>query len=126
MFCSCGQTARVIRRPQGGGEPAIYCSLKCRDRAARKRTFAWRKTPRGQFIAQRDNAKRRGIEWQFTFEQWIEWWGNDLSKRGRKADDLCMARFGDKGPYAPGNCFKQTMKENLVQREHFAGCAAAA
>ncbi len=67
---------------------------------------------RQKFHAQRGQAKRRGIEWQLTFEQWFQWWGEDLDKRGPRAWQLSMQRVGDAGPYALGNIRKGTPKDN--------------
>ena len=38
----------------------------------------------------------RGIPFQFTFQQWSEWWLTDdrWSRRGRKAGQLQMGRKG--------------------------------
>ena len=60
---------------------------------------------RKAYSRQRVNAKLRGIEWQFTFEQWLEFWQSSghLHKRGRGRRQFVMARYGDVGPYAPGN-----------------------
>jgi len=71
-----------------------------------------RNTPQGKFREQRKLAQRRGIEFLFTFEEWIEWWGEDFDRRGPGADRLCMARHGDTGPYAPWNVRKATNREN--------------
>ncbi len=76
---------------------------------------AWRKAnpEKTAYSQQKFHATRRGIDWNLTFEQWIEWWGDDIDKRGRGADLLCMARHGDAGPYEIGNIYKATMQENL-------------
>jgi hypothetical protein len=65
-----------------------------------------------QFYAQKSNAKKRGIEWQFTFEEWIAFWGDDINKRGTGHDRLCMQRFHDKGPYHPLNVKKGYARDN--------------
>lgn len=59
-----------------------------------------------KYNAQKSNAAKRGIEWQFTFESWIAFWGDDIAKRGTGHDKLCMQRFHDKGPYHPDNVKK--------------------
>ena len=64
---------------------------------------------------QKVRAKRRGIEWQFTLESWIVWWGDDLAKRGSKKGCLVMARYNDEGPYHPDNCRKLTVEENTLE-----------
>jgi hypothetical protein len=61
---------------------------------------------KSQYHIQKRGAKRRGIEWQLTFEEWIDWWGNDIHKRGAGFDKLQMQRVADKGPYALGNIRK--------------------
>ena len=61
------------------------------------------------------NAKKRGIPFLFTFEQWSEWWLTDdrWSRRGRKAGQLQMGRKGNSGPYAPENveCVTKEQKQ---------------
>lgn len=113
----CGHEARPAAiRPQRGGLAPKYCSVACRDTAAKRRTLAWQKSPRGQYINQRDNAKRRHVSWELSYEEWLALWGDQISLRGRPKDCLCMSRIGDTGPYAAGNVFIQTMSENHSER----------
>ncbi len=67
---------------------------------------------RTAYARQVSGAKRRGVGWEITFEQWLEWWGADLALRGSGPDDLQMCRHGDEGPYALGNIYKGTKREN--------------
>jgi hypothetical protein len=69
------------------------------------------------FSDQMYGAKKRGIEWQFDYETWVKWWGNDIDKRGPYKDQLVMARYGDTGPYHPDNVFKCTASENCKLRQ---------
>lgn len=57
------------------------------------------------FIVQRARAKNRGIEWMFTFEEWLAIWetSGKLHLRGRGVGKYVMSRFGDVGPYSPTN-----------------------
>lgn len=54
---------------------------------------------------QKNTAKARGIAWEFDFDSWLAVWrdSGNLHARGIGKGRYCMARFGDKGPYAPGN-----------------------
>ena len=61
---------------------------------------------------QRANAKGRNIEWQFTFESWLAWWGDDIVNRGLGKHQLVMCRKGDQGPYHPDNCYKASQSQN--------------
>lgn len=67
---------------------------------------------RNRYHATKSDAKRRGIEWQFTFESWLDWWGSDIVNRGPGPGQLVMARTGDIGPYHPSNVRKATTAEN--------------
>lgn len=63
---------------------------------------------RDAFLKQRQMAKRRGIEFQFEFEQWMKWWEDNLgpdwlSMRGCRRGQYVMSRPGDVGPYHPDN-----------------------
>jgi hypothetical protein len=68
-----------------------------------------------RYYEQRGQAKGRGIEWQFTYESWIAWWGEDIVNRGPRKGQLVMARFGDTGPYHPDNVRKLTAEENVIE-----------
>ena len=68
-----------------------------------------------KYYTQKAGAKIRGIEWQFTYETWIDWWGNDIVNRGHHSGQLVMARLGDKGPYHPDNVSKKTCNENTSE-----------
>ena len=65
---------------------------------------------------QKAAAKRRGIEWHFTFDSWRAWWGDDLSHRGVHGDQLSMQRKLDRGPYASWNVTKGTNADNQRTR----------
>ena len=71
---------------------------------------------RQAYEQQKYNAKQRGIEWQFTYGTWLEWWGDDLSRRGRGVDNLQMQRVADAGPYHPDNVRKGTPQQNQDTR----------
>ena len=61
--------------------------------------------------AHRSSAMRRGIPFNFNLVGWNVWWNTALkaigpdARRGRRKNEWVMARFGDKGPYEPGNVF---------------------
>lgn len=83
--------------------------------ASDRSTYLANRTKR-LFQAQRAAAKRRGIEFLLTFQEWLDFWGDKLGLRGTRLDDLCMARYGDAGPYAIGNVVIKTNRENLAER----------
>ena len=74
----------------------------------------WRENnpERWAYLTQKQHAKRRGIEFLFSFEEWVEWWGDDFERRGCGPDDLQMARNDDVGPYHPDNVYKSTTADN--------------
>lgn len=57
------------------------------------------------FNSQRFAAKRRGIKWKLSYDEWINIWtrSKKLTKRGHRIGCYVMARFGDKGPYSVNN-----------------------
>lgn len=69
-----------------------------------------------KYLTQKANAKRRGIGWNLTFEQWLEWWGDDIHKRGSGTNDLSMQRIADSGPYELGNIRKGFPRDNSATR----------
>lgn len=86
------------------------------DFVARKRENLrrWREQnkARNGYIDQKANAKKRGIDFLFSYEEWLDWWGDDISRRFRRSEGLVMARYNDSGPYHPDNVFKQTLGDN--------------
>ena len=68
-----------------------------------------------RYNAQKCTAIKRNIDWNFTFEAWLEWWGDDIVHRGRKKEQLVMARYGDIGAYHPNNVRKITMSDNIKE-----------
>jgi len=68
-----------------------------------------------QYHNQKTRSRIRNIEWQFTYDTWIEWWGDDIENRGSKSGQLVMSRFNDSGPYHPDNVRKATVNENAVE-----------
>ena len=61
--------------------------------------------------------KHRNIEFNLTFEEWVEIWltSGHWEQRGCKVGQYCMSRYGDKGPYALGNVFIQLHSNNLTE-----------
>ena len=68
-----------------------------------------------QYWAQKQNARRRGIDFEFTYDTWISWWGDDIALRGKGRDKLVMARKGDTGSYHPDNVVKMLNQDNVSQ-----------
>lgn len=64
------------------------------------------RTPYGRYTQQKRGAKKRGIAWDLTFEQWWLIWqeSGHWNERGTTAGkNYVMARHGDVGPYAVEN-----------------------
>lgn len=57
-----------------------------------------------RWIAQRNAAKNRGIEWKLTFREWIGIWDGHWEQRGR-GHGMVMCRKRDQGAYEVGNVF---------------------
>ena len=63
---------------------------------------------RERYDQHKGNARGRGIAFQFTFEDWVNWWEEHLGyrwfeKRGRNRGQYVMARYKDRGAYVRGN-----------------------
>lgn len=72
-------------------------------------------TLKHKYHVQRLRAIDRKIDWHFTYESWIDWWGEDIVNRGKRKGQLVMARYGDQGPYHPDNVRKITTGENVTE-----------
>jgi hypothetical protein len=62
----------------------------------------------------KNNAKRRGIPFLLTEEEWYGWWqaSGHYHERGTRKGQYVMARIGDVGPYALDNIVCITHAEN--------------
>jgi hypothetical protein len=69
-----------------------------------------------RYHAQRTNAGKRGIGWEFTFPAWVATWeaSGRLHQRGKCRDGYVMARHGDTGPYSPANVYITTLSQNFL------------
>jgi hypothetical protein len=68
-----------------------------------------RRTPQFYYNRQKQNAKRRGVSWELTFEQWWAIWqeSGKWNQRGCGRGQYVMSRYNDTGSYAIGNVFIQ-------------------
>ena len=66
------------------------------------------------YRAQRNNANRRSIPWDFDYYKWLKFWSDSghLEDRGRGKGKYCMARRGDEGPYSLENCYITKYEDN--------------
>lgn len=66
------------------------------------------KTAKKLFLQKRLGARRLRIKFKLTYEQWEFLWQRELGAgwlqlHGQRRGQYCLARFGDRGPYALGN-----------------------
>ena len=71
----------------------------------------WKK----KYVENKNNAKRRRIDFLLSLEEWCEIWrrSGKWLERGRGADKYCMCRKGDIGAYSLGNVFIGQGKHNV-------------
>jgi hypothetical protein len=68
----------------------------------------------------RDSAKRRGVSFLLTFDEWCAIWRDSgrFEQRGIHRGEYCMARHGDTGPYAVDNV-RVCLNELNKREAHF-------
>ena len=71
-------------------------------------------SPAHKYGNQRNNARKRQIEWQISFPEWVLVWkeSGKFEQRGR-GKGYCMARIGDSGPYSVDNVEIITIGQNF-------------
>jgi len=64
----------------------------------------------------KSTAKVRGIDFNLTFDEWLNIWQNSghYQDRGRGKGKYVMSRIDDKGGYTLGNVFIQLNKDNVI------------
>jgi hypothetical protein len=75
-----------------------------------------RSEARRKYADHKRRAAERGIEFEFTFEEWCEIWAPHWERRGPHKDQLGMCRTRDQGAYAVGNIRLDTPKGNAGDR----------
>lgn len=55
------------------------------------------------FRLQEDSARRKGIAFELTFADWLEVWGPDIERRGKRVGDLYLERIHKPKGYVRGN-----------------------
>lgn len=70
---------------------------------------------RAKYHAHKASAKSRGIDFDLTFDEWMEIWGDRLSLRGTRAGQLQMCRHRDEGGYTVGNVRIDTRESNIAE-----------
>ena len=75
---------------------------------------------RRSYLGHRKEAKRRGVEFLFTLNEWCAWWQFDMrwKAQGLCGHDLVMVRFGDAGPFAPENVYCCTAEIRTLTGTH--------
>lgn len=102
-----------MKRDRGTYFSDYYARNRARKSAANR---AYNKTPYGRYCDQRKSARKRGIEFKLTFDEWTALWNGKYHLRGNRPDDLCMARNGDTGAYEIGNVHLTSNRLNSSER----------
>lgn len=55
------------------------------------------------FLRQKAQANFRGEGWQFTFEEWLAVWGDQIELRGRERGSMTMVRIDYEYPWSKDN-----------------------
>lgn len=74
------------------------------------------KKAKTRYYGQKGMAKRRGIDFKFSFEDWINWWiaTGHYHERGVGKGKYVMSRYNDIGDYCIENVFCQTFVQNFL------------
>jgi hypothetical protein len=68
------------------------------------------------YYAQKSMSLKRGISWQLSLYEWLEWWVNTghFHERGVCNHQYQMCRYNDKGAYSLDNIYCTTGSENKL------------
>jgi hypothetical protein len=72
---------------------------------------------KSKFYEHRQNARRRNIEFNLTYDEWMNIWvqSGHWNERGRGLGKYAMCRYGDQGPYEVGNVYIDLCEVNAQQ-----------
>lgn len=97
-----------------------FCSKKCKVKEAHIRNPSARgisnkkqsTTPNFKYHVHKNGAKRRGVGFLLSFEEWWGIWEPFWGMRGKGKDCLVMCRYMDEGPYSKDNVYIDTYSNN--------------
>lgn len=69
-----------------------------------------------RFIQNRASAKRRGIDFKLTFDEWWTLWAVHYHERGTHRDEYNLCRYLDMGCYEIGNVRIDLAVNNAAER----------
>jgi integrase len=72
--------------------------------------------PQKRYEFHKTRAEREGIPFLLPYDEWLAIWRASGHFNETGAGGYCMARFGDRGPYAVDNVRIITQPENLAER----------
>jgi len=72
------------------------------------------KNLKSAFYSQRFRAKKRNINWDLTFKEWLDIWlsSGKLHLRGKGKHNFCMCRYNDIGDYTKSNVYIDNFSNN--------------
>jgi hypothetical protein len=73
----------------------------------------YRHTPKGRYTRHKANAKRRGVAFELTFDEWLRIW---FASTYWGVKGYSMNRYGDEGAYKRGNVYIGTVGKNTRDR----------
>lgn len=75
-----------------------------------------KRTPKGRYRKQKEHAKRRGIGFKISFDEWWSVWQSSgkYELRGRGKGRYCMCRYNDSGAYEIGNVYIDEWTNNIA------------
>jgi hypothetical protein len=73
------------------------------------------KEARKKFIAHKNRSATKKIQFEFTFDEWLNMWleSGHWYERGKKKGQYVMSRKGDAGPYSIDNVYINTHANNI-------------
>lgn len=124
-ICGVVKTLSLFpKRKSGSADGHLGKCKECHNSYARQWTAEHgnedRVKYRRRYNVQKGDAKRRLIPFLLTFDEWMSIWSKSghLDDVGCFDGQYCMARYGDKGPYAVGNVRICTINENHSEKRH--------
>jgi hypothetical protein len=105
QYCksSCGNNFRAEKFRANTGQTQEF----------KDRTNEYRSSPKERYLAQKNQAKARGIGFEISFEDWWALWEGRWEERGKAK--VMMCRLGDTGPYKVGNVRIDTHENNMKE-----------
>ena len=121
--------ARYLEERKKNGEYKAYQLKRQQTQEYKKSLAKWAQSPKGRYSVYKRGAKKRGLPFELTMEQFMMFWNKPCRYCGKKIDGIGIDRMENDKGYVIGNvtacCTEHNIaKQDMDEHQFIASCQA--